>query len=101
MQSNKFLSPDVHADIQDKVAELEQELKNFEETHSREIREVNRSLDILMEDLADNDPDMPNVAGSLSRLKRAGEKLIFAPLATKLVGEIADKISSIIPSIPG
>ncbi len=98
VQSSKCLSPDVQADIRDKVAELQQELKKFEETHSREIREVTRSLDIVIGDLADSESDEQNVTGSLSRLKRAGNKLIFAPLAKELVGEIADKISSIIPS---
>lgn len=98
VQSSKFLSSDNKAEIQNKVAELQQELKGFEETYSREIREVTRSLDIVMEDVADYEPDRQNVTGSLDRLKRAGEKLIFAPLAMKLVSEIADKISSIIPS---
>ena len=95
--SSDLLSPDMQADILNKVAELQQELKEFEVTHSRVIREVNRSLDIVMEDLADSEPDRTNVTGSLDRLKRVGEKLIFAPLAMKLVGEIVDKISSIVP----
>ena len=97
VQSSEFLSPDDKAEIQDKVAELKQELKNFEETYSREVREVLRSLDIVMGDLADDEPDKQNMTGSLERLRRAGEKLIFTPLAMKLVGEITDKISSLIP----
>ena len=98
--ASEFLSPELQADILNKVAELQQELTAFEETHSREIREVTRSLDIVMEDLVDSEPDRQNVTGSLDRLKRAGEKLIFAPLAKELVGEIADKISSVFPDIP-
>ena len=95
--TSEFLPLDIQDYIQNKVAELQQELKDFEETHRREIREVNRGLEIVMEDLADSEPDMQNVIGALARLKRAGEKLIFAPLAKELVREIAEKISSIIP----
>lgn len=99
VERSEFLSSDVQEDILNKVAELQQTLNDFEETHTREIREVNRSLDIVIEDLTEGEPDIPNVTGLLERLKRAGEKLIFAPLAMALVSEIADRISSVIQDI--
>ena len=92
VQSGEFLSLDEKADILKKVAELQQELNQYQETNSWEIREVTKSLDLVMGDLADIEPDRPNVTGSLERFKRAAEKLIFAPLAMRIVNEIVDLV---------
>ena len=92
LQSSEFLSSDTKADIQYKIAELQQELKDFEESHSKEIREVTRSLNILMEDLVDSEPDRLNLAEALARLRRAGGKLLFAPVALERLGEIIEMI---------
>ena len=88
LQSSEFLSPETKAEILDKISAIHQELNAYEETHRIEIREVTRSLNSLMDDLVDSEPDRQNLTESLARLTRAGTRLVFSSLATILVSEI-------------
>ena len=99
VQHSEFLSPEAKAEILVKISALHEELKDFEESHSREIREVTRSLNILVDDLVDDEPDRQNLTGAVARLKRAGTNLRFAPAALTRIGEIIDWVKSIFPDL--
>ena len=84
------------ARFQEKIRRISEALTPFEQTHDQEVREVTRSLDLVIGDLAESEPDKENIVADVVRLRRVAEKLFFAPIAMTLVSELVEHVLQIL-----
>lgn len=79
-----------------KIEALETELQNLQAAHPDKSREVAKSLALVVEDIAKEDPDKKDVESSLERLKRRGEKIMeAAPKAVMLINAIINIVNQL------
>ena len=84
------------SEIDSLISEISDELTQFQENYPAEVRDVSRSVELVVGDLAEDVTDDINMRGSIDRLKRAGAKLIFSRLAQEGV----ERLVQIVESLP-
>ncbi len=90
------VSNDNKATLEAMITDVKEQLIPFQESHPNEVREVTRSVDLVIGDLTEHPRDKDNLVGAIARLKRAGAKLVFSAMAHSAVKKFAEFIEGLL-----